>query len=53
MLSDHLSNFCRSSDGTVEAIECLQAMVSGLYTEVFSAVIYLINRLVCYTSLAC
>lgn len=34
----------RSSDGTVEAIECLQAMVSGLYTEAFGAVIYLINR---------
>ncbi|XP_035226560.1 unconventional myosin-XVIIIa-like isoform X1 [Stegodyphus dumicola] len=34
----------RSSDGTVEAIECLQAMVSGLYAEVFSALLYLINR---------
>ncbi|GFY57295.1 unconventional myosin-XVIIIa [Trichonephila inaurata madagascariensis] len=34
----------RSTDGTVEAIECLQAMVSGLYTEVFSVVVYLINR---------
>ncbi|CAL1265372.1 unnamed protein product [Larinioides sclopetarius] len=34
----------RSTDGTVEATECLQSMVSGLYTEVFSAVIYLINR---------
>ncbi|XP_054715395.1 unconventional myosin-XVIIIa-like [Uloborus diversus] len=34
----------RSSDGTVEAIECLQAMVSGLYAEVFSALIFLINR---------
>ncbi|GIZ03544.1 unconventional myosin-XVIIIa [Caerostris extrusa] len=33
-----------SSDGTVEAIECLQSMVTGLYTEVFSAVIYLVNR---------
>ncbi|XP_071038996.1 unconventional myosin-XVIIIa isoform X1 [Parasteatoda tepidariorum] len=34
----------RSNDGTVEATECLQAMVSSLYAEVFSAMIYLINR---------